>query len=122
MKTKKCIGLLWSSLILATVCAGAAHADVDCIGVPLSVRNWENGSGYVGVTLTGSSSVWIVCSVDQTMGNVSPADCKNVLAVLLAAIAAQRSVDILFSGYTSCASVPTFDITLPGKIDYVTAI
>jgi hypothetical protein len=121
MKTNRFVGMSLKSLILAAACAGAAQADIDCAAVPLNVRNWEDGSGYLGVTFTGYSSVWILCSVDQTLGNVSPADCKNVLATLLAAIAAQRNVDILFAGYTSCASVPSFDITLPSKIEYVTA-
>ena len=113
--------MLLKSLFLAAICSGAAHADVDCVGVPLNVRNWEDGSGYLGVTLTGYSSVWVLCSVDQTLGNVSATDCKNILATLLAAIAAQRNVDILFAGYTNCASVPSFDITLPSHIHYVTA-
>ena len=122
MSPPRFVKMLLGCLILAATCAGAAHADVDCIGVPLNVRNWEDGSGYLGVTLTGSSSsVWILCSVDQTLGNVSPVGCKNILATLLSAIASQRSVDILFAGYTSCASVPTFEITLASKLVYVTA-
>jgi hypothetical protein len=122
MKANHVVGMLFKSLFLAAICSGAAHADVDCFGVPLNVRNWEDGSGYLGVTLSGySTSVWVLCSVDQTLGNISPADCKNILATLLAAIAAQRNVDILFAVYTSCASVPSFDLTLASKIEYVTA-
>jgi hypothetical protein len=122
MKTNQLLGMAIKACFLAVVCASAAFADVDCAGVPLNVRNWEDGSGYLGVTLTGySTSVWVLCSVDQTLGNVSPTDCKNILATLLAAVASQRSVDILFAGYTSCATVPSFDVTLPGKIEYVNA-
>jgi hypothetical protein len=114
--------MLLKCLFLAAICAGAAHADVECVGVPASVRNWEDGSGYLGVTLTGYSSVWVLCSMDRVLGNVLPTDCKNILATYLAAIAAQRNVDILFAGYTDCVTVPSFNITLPGKIDYVTAL
>lgn len=122
MKTNRLVGTLFRSLVLTAACVGAAHADVDCIGVPASIRNWEDGSGYLGITLTGyPSSVWVLCSVDQTLGNVSPTDCKNILATLLSALASQRNIDILFAGYTSCASVPSFDITLAGKIEYVTS-
>ena len=113
--------MLSRSLILTATSVSAAHAAIDCAVVPLNVCNWEDGSGYLEVTLTGYSSIWILCSVDQTLEKVSPVDCKNVPATLLAAIASQRNVDILFAGYTSCAAVPSFDITLPSKIEYVTS-
>jgi hypothetical protein len=113
---------LAKSVIVAGLCVGSAVADVDCGGIPTNVRNWEDGSGYLGVTFPGTTSVWVLCSNNQTLGNVTPTDCKAILATLLTALAAQRQVDILFGTYTDCASVPSFDITLPGKLKYVTAM
>jgi hypothetical protein len=109
-------------LLLIGLGVSPCFADIDCGGIPVNVRNWGGGLGYLGVTFPGSSSVWVLCSNNQTLGNLTVADCKNILATLLTAIAAQRQIDILFSGYTDCASVPSFDITLPGKIQYVTLL
>ncbi len=101
-------------------CVGSAVADIDCGGIPANVRNWGDGEGILGVTFVGSSSVWVLCSRNQTLGLVTPADCNSYLAVLLTAIAAQRSVDILFGTYTDCASVPSWDNTLPSHLKFVT--
>ena len=123
MTVRQFVSALTKSLVCTGIIASAAFADVDCVGVPLNVRNWEDGNGYLGVTMAGySNSVWILCSVDTTLGYVTATDCKNILAVLLAAIAAQRNVDILFAGYTSCASVPSFQINLASQVEYVTAL
>ncbi len=117
----KQISIVLMTIIFAfCLSVGSAVADIDCGGIPANVRNWGDGQGFLVVTFTGSSSVWVLCSRNQTVGLVTPADCNSYLAVLLTAIAAQRSVDILFGTYTDCASVPSWDNTLPSHLKFVT--
>jgi len=117
------MGDLMKSAILCGLCIGSAVADIDCVGIPSSVRTWGDGNGYLAVTLNGySGGSWILCGYDQTVGSVTPTVCKGILATLLTGLVAQRPVDILFGTYTDCASVPGFDTTLPGRLKYVTAL
>jgi hypothetical protein len=119
MTTRLLISGLRKCLILACFCIGTANATaVDCTGIPTQVRNWGS-SGYVAVSLSGYTGTWIICSYDQTVGNVTPAACKGMVATLLTGLAAQRPVDLEFNTYSDCASVPSFNTALPASLNYV---
>lgn len=113
--------MILGAFILSLCTAMSAQANVDCVGAPTSVQTWGNTYGMIAVTLQGYSGTWLLCSVDSTMGNITPDHCKAILSMLLQALAGQRSVDIQFSTYTDCSAVASWSNTLPAYLNFVVA-
>jgi hypothetical protein len=113
--------IVLGAFVFSLCTAMVAQANVDCVGVPTNVLTWGNTYGTIAVTLQGFSGTWLLCSVDSTTGNITPDHCKAILAMLLQALAGQRTVDIQFTYYTDCTAVPTWSVNLPPYLNFVIA-
>lgn len=96
---------------------GEALAGVQCSGTVSGLRLWGNGSSWVAVSLKEYPGTWILCDTDNNYGGVAPNACNAMYSMALTAFAANKKINLNFSGYTSCADIPSWDVTLPSKFN-----
>ena len=92
-------------------------ADVQCVGTPSGLRLWGNGASWAAISLKEYPGTWIICDTDNQYGGVSPKSCNAMYSTALAAFAANKRINLHFTGYTDCTKIPSWDVSLPSKFN-----